>query len=145
MRKHRYEYDVALSFAGEDRTAAEQLAERLKGEGISVFYDDYEQARLWGKDLYVHLHEVYGSRARFCVMFISEHYSRKVWTTHERQAAQERALQEKGRDYILPVRIDSTDLPGLSRNIGYVPISVGTDRLARLVIDKINDSNRANN
>ena len=33
------QYDVALSFAGEDRPYAEQLANRLQTGGHSVFYD----------------------------------------------------------------------------------------------------------
>jgi hypothetical protein len=51
-------YDVALSFAGEDRQIAARLAKLLKGRDISVFYDKYEQANLWGKDLYEHLADV---------------------------------------------------------------------------------------
>lgn len=41
-----YEYDVALSFAGEDRLHASRLAELLGQRGLSVFYDDYEKAEL---------------------------------------------------------------------------------------------------
>ena len=42
-------YDVALSFAGEDRLHAKELARLLKSGGYRVFYDDYEKPRLWGK------------------------------------------------------------------------------------------------
>lgn len=41
-----YKYDVALSFAGEDRHHAEKLAKILKSRGYRVFYDKYEQATL---------------------------------------------------------------------------------------------------
>ncbi len=40
------EYDVAVSFAGEDRQYAEDLAKRLKRGGYRVFYDEFEQAQL---------------------------------------------------------------------------------------------------
>ena len=33
-------YDVALSFAGEDRSIAREIAESLKKENISVFFDE---------------------------------------------------------------------------------------------------------
>jgi hypothetical protein len=72
------QYDVALSFAGEDRSYAKQLADALRGRGIKVFYDDYEKANLWGKDLYTHLSEVYQNNAHYVVMFISHHYAAKV-------------------------------------------------------------------
>lgn len=130
-------YDVALSFAGEDRQYAEALAELLRESGLRVFYDHYEQATLWGKDLYVHLHDVYVRRAIYCVVFASQHYERKVWTSHERQAAQERALREKGNEYLLPIRIDDTLIPGLPATIGYVEISLGVERIAELLVAKM--------
>ena len=44
-------YQVALSFAGEQRSYVEQVAEHLKKRGIAVFYDDFETVNLWGKIL----------------------------------------------------------------------------------------------
>jgi len=95
------EYDVALSFAGEDRAVADSIAETLRAMGVSVFYDEYEKADLWGKNLYDHLSDVYRKRARFCLMLLSKHYAAKQWTNHERQAAQARAFSEN-QEYILP-------------------------------------------
>ena len=46
-----YEYDVALSFAGEDREYVEQVALFLKKKNIAVFYDYFEEVDLWGKNL----------------------------------------------------------------------------------------------
>ncbi|MBI1928084.1 TIR domain-containing protein [Candidatus Poribacteria bacterium] len=117
MRK----YDVALSFAGEDRRYADELANLLGSGGYKVFYDKYEQAKLWGKDLYAHLSSVYKDQAHYCVMFLSEHYARKLWTNHERQNAQARAFQEN-REYILPVRIDDTEIPGILPTVGYLDL-----------------------
>lgn len=109
-----YQYDVCLSFAGEDRRYVEQVADELRQAGVRVFYDRYEQVGLWGKDLYAHLNDVYSTAARYCVLFASRHYARKIWTNHEREAAQERAIQEH-REYILPARFDDTAIPGLRR------------------------------
>ena len=52
-------------------------------------------------------------------MFISQHYVRKAWPQFERQHAQARALAEK-REYILPIRLDDAEVPGLSPTIGYL-------------------------
>ncbi len=89
-----YEFDVALSFAGEDRDFVSQLANALRRRGVKVFYDRYEKHTLWGKNLYTHLSEVYQSKARYCVMFLSQYYAMKLWTNHEREAAQARAFLE---------------------------------------------------
>lgn len=60
----RKDYDVTLSFAGEDRAYVEKVAAALYALGIRVFYDRYEQVDLWGKDLYTHLDDVYRKRAK---------------------------------------------------------------------------------
>jgi TIR domain len=99
-----FEYDVALSFAGEQRSNVLAVAECLKKLGVSVFYDDYEKANLWGKNLYDHLSDVYQNKARYCVIFASKEYAEKTRTNLERQNAQARALRDKGAEYILPVR-----------------------------------------
>ncbi|WP_146751248.1 TIR domain-containing protein, partial [Pseudomonas aeruginosa] len=85
----RYEYDVALSFAGEDRVRAEEVASQLRAEGARVFYDQFEQSRLLGRNLYELLYDVYSKRCRHTVMFVSRYYEEKLWTSHERRAAQE--------------------------------------------------------
>jgi hypothetical protein len=132
-----FEHDVALSFAGEDREHAEVLAELLRASGVSVFYDKYEQAALWGKELTEELHAVYSKRARFFVPFISRHYAQKAWPRQEMRSALERAIQQIDSEYILPIRIDDTDLPGLRSTISYVPIEVGVERIHELLLEKL--------
>jgi CheY-like chemotaxis protein len=112
------EWDVALSFAGEDRAYVQAVANALKGE-FTVFYDADEDVTLWGKDLGEFLSDVYMERARLVVMFVSSHYARKDWTRVERRGAFARALRER-REYILPVRFDDTVLPGLLPTISYL-------------------------
>ena len=139
IRKIRksYAYDVCLSFAGEDRNYVQAVANELRNRGIRVFYDMYEEENLWGKDLYEHLDYVYGQAARYCVMFISRHYAKKVWTSHERKAAQERALRDH-REYILPARIDETSLPGIRSTIGYISVrNKEPAEFAKLLIRKL--------
>lgn len=41
VRQWTFEFDVALSFAGEDRGYVHPIAERLRERGIRVFYDDF--------------------------------------------------------------------------------------------------------
>ena len=118
MASDEFEYDVALSFAGEDRTNAENFAQLLKAKGIKVFYDEYEAAELWGKDLIDHLVNIYSRKARYCVMLISQYYPLKKWTRVERMAAQERAFRD-ANEYILPIRLDDTQVPGITETTGY--------------------------
>lgn len=130
-------YEVVLSFAGEDREYVEEVADFLKATNVSLFYDMYEEATLWGKDLYEHLHKVYSSSARYCVMFISEHYANKIWPSHERRSAFERAIEAKD-EYILPARFDDTPLPGLRKTVHYTDLRKKTpEQLAALILKKL--------
>jgi hypothetical protein len=132
-----HEYEVVLSFAGEDRAYAERVAHILRANEVSLFYDNYEEASLWGKDLVEHLHKVYSGSARYCVMFISKHYADKVWPTHERRSAFEKAIETK-EEYILPARFDDTEIPGLRKTIGYVDLRrKSPEQLAALILDKL--------
>ena len=128
-------FDVCLSFAGEDRQYVDRVAAALRTAGVSCFYDSYEQVSLWGKDLYQRLEDVYRNRATYCVVFISRAYSEKLWTKHELKSAQARAFEEN-REYILPVRLDDTELPDILPTMGYVS-NKSPEELAELIIKKL--------
>ena len=139
-----FDFDVALSFAGEDREAAQTLAALLNEDGVRVFYDEYVAAELWGSDLYTVLDEVYRKRARFTIVFISKHYVSKPWTRHERQSAQARAMLEVGA-YLLPVRLDDSELPGLRPTVAYIDARrTPFEEIAALVKRKLVDAPRLN-
>lgn len=131
------EYDVALSFAGEDRDIVEEIANILKNSGVSVFYDRYREVNLWGKDLAEHLDEIYRRKSRYCVIFISKHCAEKMWPTEERRSALARAVEQKG-EYILPVRLDDTEMPGIRPTIAYLDIErYPPPRLAEALLEKL--------
>lgn len=119
MGEKNYKYDVVLSFAGEDREYVKEVAECLKANGIVVFFDEYEESVLWGKDLYTYLDNIYRNEARYCLMFLSEDYANKMWTNHERESAQARAFQQN-EEYILPIKLDDTEIPGIRPTTGYL-------------------------
>jgi hypothetical protein len=116
-----HEYDVALSFAGENREVVATIADCLKGRGVKVFFDELEQARLWGKDLQEHLSNVYMRWAQYAVVFVSHDYRDKIWPRQELRAVLARAITERG-EYVLPVKIDDTELPGLLPTVGYLDL-----------------------
>jgi hypothetical protein len=129
-------YDIALSFAGENRSYVEEVADGLKAAGVSVFYDKFESANLWGKNLIEHLAEIYAN-STFVVMFISKEYVEKAWTTHERRHAQERALFAQ-EEYILPARFDDTEVPGMTNTVSFQDLRYTTSgQLVELILAKL--------
>lgn len=115
----KYYYDVVLSFAGEDREYVEECADILTSLGIKVFYDSYKQDVLWGKDLYTFLADIYSNKARYAIVFISQHYVKKCWTKHEFKFINERMFNSE-TEYLLPVFLDDTKLCGIPETQGYL-------------------------
>lgn len=113
-----FEYDVALSFAEEDRATADTFADLLTSKDIKVLYDQYKPAAMWGKDLVDHLVNIYARKARYCVLFVSRYYPLRKWTEVERMSAQERAFRD-ANEYILPIVIDDVEVLGITETIGY--------------------------
>jgi hypothetical protein len=131
------EFDIALSFAGEDRSRAEKLATLLKAQGVRVFYDEFFRSTLWGKNLYQHLQEIYKEKARYCIVFVSEAYLKKSWTKHELEQAQARSF-DQDREYILPLRLDDTVLPGVNVTVGYIDLrQTPVEQVAHLTLEKL--------
>ena len=131
--RHRHEtYDIGLSFAGEDRAYVRRVAEKLARRGIRVFYDEFEQVSLWGKNLLEEFRIIFGDKCRFVVMVISKHYVSKRWPAHERRSAQARALCET-TEYILPVRLDRSVVPGMVDSVSYLWQPTVDDLVARIL------------
>ncbi|WP_305064946.1 TIR domain-containing protein [Methanococcoides sp.] len=130
-------YDIAFSFAGEDRGIVEEIAEDLISNSISVFYDNFEKSELWGKRLDHYFKETYAKNTRFVIPFISEHYPNKDWTNFEFSVAHGEA-KKRDSEFILPVRIDDTHVVGIPSTIGYLDYNKeGKDGIVKAILSKL--------
>lgn len=116
--RHEYEFDIAVSFAGENRDYVSEVVEAVKSD-IRVFYDEDYEVEAWGEDGIEYFTNVYMNRARYVVLFVSQHYASKMWTNVERRSALARAATQRSA-YILPVRLDDTQLDGLLPTVLYL-------------------------
>jgi hypothetical protein len=137
MTTQTFKYDLAVSFAGEQRELAKFFAQRLDATGYSVFYDGFLTADLWGKDLTVALKRAYAHDARYCLILLSEEYVLKPWTEFERKNAISRFIAQRG-EYVLCLKIDDVELPGFPEGISYVSFSQqGQERVYSLILSKL--------
>jgi hypothetical protein len=136
-QQNNYAYDIALSFASENRDYVEQLCTHLEQRNIKVFYDNNEVHDLLGKDLIEHLATIYKEKALFCAMIISEFYPLKRWTNHERRQAQARAFRD-ANEYILPLRLDDAEVPGITETTGYLDLrNYSVEQVAEILMKKV--------
>ena len=141
MEKIKYEYDVALSFAGEQREYVKKVSEELTRLHVKHFYDYNEQVNLWGKNLTEYLDQVYFEKSKFFIPFISKDYIEKDWTRLEVRSALDRNMQEHSLDfqqYILPVRFDDTRVYGIVGSIAFLDARKYTPKeIAQMIYNKI--------
>lgn len=139
-----FKYDLAISFAGEQRGLADTFARRLDASGYSIFYDEFQQAELWGTDLSIALNKVYSNEARYCLILLSKDYLQKPWTNLERQSAISRFIERRG-PYILCLKVEDVDLPGFPSIVGYVSFDrFDVDSIYKLLLQKLGRPNHDN-
>jgi hypothetical protein len=130
-------FQVALSFAGEQRGYVQRVANALAALRIAYFYDDEQKIALWGRNQGEELQRVYMDDSSTVVMFISYDYAQKNWPIHERRSALTRAIRER-REYVLPVRFDDVVLPGLDPDMSYLNAQDFTpEELAAAIAEKL--------
>jgi len=135
--KPEFEYDIAISFAGEDRKIAEDLASALQTKGVQVFYDEFYKHELWGKKLTTYFQNVYGPKTRFVVPLISHHYPVKDWTDFEFSIMRKEAKIRQA-EFILPVKLDDTKMLGIHEDIGYLDYrKEGIDGIVDCLVKKL--------
>jgi len=98
-------YDVAISFAGEDRALARQVAKALQKKGVHVFFDESAAGELWGQDLYQYLKKIF-DESRLCVVIMSDHYRQGEWTRLEWEHLSAKARTQKSFA-VFPVMVGS--------------------------------------
>src|SRR5258708_6437569 len=112
-------YDVCISFEGTHRKYARRLADALRGESVRVFFDEYEQTRLWGTFLHDSLGHIYAHDAYFCIVLLSKLYYEKMYTNVERRAILI-TRDERNSEYILPIKLDEHPIPDALQGIAYI-------------------------
>lgn len=139
-------YDFALSFAGEDRSVAEELFRQLQDAESEVFYDKNEQHRILAVDIEEYLRPIYQSEARFVLVLLSRSYPKKVWTKFESDQFKERF---KTGDVVpvwfsdAPVGIfdESRRVGGLTFDVS-IPIGQEVERIVQILLQKLGDMRR---
>lgn len=139
VRKTRFPWDVAVSFAGEDRGIVEEFRQLMNAAGYTVFYDFDEQHKLWGENLRRKLVDVYTHDAQYMVVFLSKHYPEKDWTSFELEIARE-ARTKRTETYLLPIIVDDVAVVGISKDVCHVDLRrTRIQEVTELLIRKIED------
>jgi hypothetical protein len=108
-----FEYDFAISFAGEDRELAKCIADNLGILDSSVFFDEYYEVNFLGKALTKQFQSIFGTESRLVICLLDVYYSEKIWPTFERECFMPRVPQEE----VIPIFLDDTKFVGISSDL----------------------------
>ncbi len=133
--KRDFEWDIAISFAGENRALAEFIDKQLRELDISVFYDrNYEDNYLggvWSQEF----SDIFSKKSRLVVAILDQNHMNKVWPTFERDCFTRRASEAE----VIPVFLDKTVFPGIRTDLVSIHFEYGGDVAAQsdAIIDDV--------
>ena len=79
-----YAFDVAVSFASEDREFVGEIVSQLTASNARVFCDSDFSAGIRGEELPGHLDRIYRRKTPHAVIFVSRFYAEKMWAQNDR-------------------------------------------------------------
>lgn len=108
-----YEFDFALSFAGENRALAKTIADLLLLLDCTVFYDAHFEGNYLGKTWSKQFQDIFGKKTRFIVCLLDVNHRDKIWPTFERECFMPRVTD----DAVIPVYLDDSVFIGIPKDI----------------------------
>lgn len=113
---NNFAYDVFISYSSPDQPIARALAQRLRNDGLSVWFDEWVIKP--GDKISLRLEE--GLRqSRILILFMSENVSASDWMSLEQQIALFSEQTNQQRSFI-PLRLDNCPLPETMAQYSYL-------------------------
>ncbi|MXV14807.1 toll/interleukin-1 receptor domain-containing protein [Hufsiella ginkgonis] len=130
-----YTYDIAISFAEEDRNAAVALALALEAKGLNPYYYAENLQETAGHSLDKRLCELYFHEARFAAVLLSPTYFKKRYTQIELGAMIKRISENPEEVYLIPICLTHTDLSSYPqlRELGFIDWNNDPKRIAKIM------------
>lgn len=107
------EFEIAISFAGENRQLAKYIAEQLESIDISVFLDEHYEANYLGKAWSKEFERIFVHDSRFVICLLDINHRDKIWPTFERDCFKRRVPDAE----VIPIYLDDTIFVGIPDDI----------------------------
>lgn len=128
-----YEYDIALSFAGENRPLAREIANQLGVLDANVFFDENFESNFLGGAWSQQFERIFGHDSRLVVCLLDSCYREKIWPTFERECFLPRVREKE----VIPVFLDDTSFVGIPSDI--IGIKYKYDRSSEIINNEVTD------
>ena len=116
MGNHRFDYDVFLSHSSKDKAVVRDVAERLRADGLRVWFDDWELRP--GDNIPAKI-ETGLEHSRVLVLCMSAHAFGSDWAQLEAGTFRFRDPLNQERRFI-PLRLDNAPIKGSLAQFLYI-------------------------
>jgi hypothetical protein len=107
------EFEIAISFAGENRKLAKYIAEQFEQIDVTVFYDELYESNYLGKAWSKEFERIFVSDSRYVVCLLDSFHKEKIWPTFERDCFKKRIPNGD----VIPIYLDETVFVGIPDDI----------------------------
>lgn len=107
------EFEIALSFAGENRKLAKYIAEQFEQIDVTVFYDELYESNYLGKAWSKEFERIFLTDSRYVVCLLDSFHKEKIWPTFERDCFKKRVPAGD----VIPIYLDDTVFVGIPDDI----------------------------
>lgn len=128
-----FDWDFAISFAGENRELARTIADLLETLDCTVFYDQYYEANYLGTAWSQQFRDIFGSRSRYVVCLLDSHHADKIWPTFERECFTTRVEDSA----VIPIYLDDTPFVAIPKDIVGIDFKNGDMQDIEFITDNI--------
>lgn len=141
---HNFEFDFAISFAGENRKLAKTIADLLEVIDCTVFYDEYYETNYLGTAWNKQFKEIFGTNSRYVICLLDKNHSEKIWPTFERDIFTPRVPDAA----VIPIYLDDTTFAGIPhdivginfKNLNHDDTDLVTDKIVYKLEEKLRNS-----
>jgi hypothetical protein len=104
-----YEFDFAISFAGENRELAKYIAEQIEILDGHIFFDEFYEDNYLGKTWSTQFESIFSTKSRLVICLLDSFYKEKIWPTFERECF----LSRVANGEVIPIFLDATKFVGI--------------------------------
>jgi hypothetical protein len=96
------------------------VATELKSRGLKIFYDKDFESEIVDNDLINYLLEVYKKSAKNVIVFLSQSYLEKKWTSYEWHTIQQKLVNNYTSNFLKIIKIDDVQVPEIVESRAYI-------------------------
>jgi TIR domain/NACHT domain len=144
VHQFKWRYQVALSFAGEQRPFVNRIAAILAAAlgQDQVFYDRFHEAELARPNLDLYLQSVYSEQSKLVVVFLGIDYEHKEWPGLEWRSVRD-LVKRRSASQVMLVRLDDAPISGILGIDGFIEAQGRSpQQIADLILRRLSGSIR---